>query len=42
MASYVRDISRDNNFDIICIQETIAQDFSDAMIRSVDPSKRYL
>jgi hypothetical protein len=42
MAFYVRDILRDNNFDIICIQETMAQDFSDAMIRSVDLSKRYL
>jgi hypothetical protein len=42
LASYVRDLLKENGFDLICIQETMVQDFSDAMIRSVDPSKCYL
>jgi hypothetical protein len=42
VASYIRDKMRDLNLDIICFQETILQDFSDACLRRIDPSRNYL
>jgi exonuclease III len=38
----VRDLFVENIFDFICVQETMAQDFSDAMLRKVDPNRNYL
>jgi hypothetical protein len=42
VASYIRDKMRDLNLDIICFQETILQDFSNACLRKIDHSKKYL
>jgi hypothetical protein len=42
VAPYIRDTMRDLNLDIICFQETILHDFSDAFLRKIDPSKDYL
>jgi hypothetical protein len=42
MASYIRDKMRDLNLDIICFQETLLKDFSDACLRKIDPSRDYL
>jgi exonuclease III len=41
LASYVRDLFVENSFDFIYVQETMA-DFSDAMLRKVDPNRNYL
>jgi exonuclease III len=32
----------DNSFDFICVQESVAQDFSESMLRRVDPNRSYL
>jgi hypothetical protein len=41
LASYVREMLRVNNFDFVCVQETVVQDLTNAMIRKVDPNKNF-
>jgi hypothetical protein len=33
---------RDQDFDFLCIQETMMQDFSESCLRQIDPGKNYL
>jgi exonuclease III len=42
LASYLREMMGVNNFDFICIQETMVQDFTAPMIRRVDPNNGFL
>jgi hypothetical protein len=42
LASYVRDLIRMHDFDFMCFQETIVHDFSNSVIKSLDPSRRFL
>jgi exonuclease III len=42
LAPYVKDLMIEHKFDFICFQETIVQDFSQAMLRKIDPNKLYL
>jgi hypothetical protein len=42
LVSYVRDLFMENSFDFICVQESVAQDFSESMLRRVDPNRSYL
>jgi hypothetical protein len=42
LAPYVRDLIRVHDFDFMCFQETIVQDLSDTVIRSLDPNRRFL
>jgi hypothetical protein len=37
----VREMLRVNNFDFVCVQETVVQDLTNAMIRKVDPNKNF-
>jgi hypothetical protein len=42
LAPYVRDLIRMHDFDFMCFQETIVQDLSDSITRSLDPSRSFL
>jgi exonuclease III len=42
LATYVRDLMGEYRFDFVCFQETIVQDFSEAMLRRIDPYMIYL
>jgi exonuclease III len=42
LASFARDMLREMNFDLVCFQETMMQDLSNANLRSIDPNKIYL
>jgi exonuclease III len=42
MAPYVRDFMKDQDFDFLCFQETIMQDFPKSWLRQIDPGKNYL
>jgi exonuclease III len=42
LATYVRDLMGEYRFDFVCFQEIIVQDFSEAMLRKIDPNKSYL
>jgi exonuclease III len=42
LSSFLRDLIMERDFDFICFQETILQDFPDSCLRSIDPNKCYL
>jgi hypothetical protein len=42
LATYIRDLIRNNNLDFVCFQETMVKDLSKACLRGVDPGKDYL
>jgi exonuclease III len=42
VAPYIRDMVRECNFDFVCFQETIAQEFSDECFRKNDLNKKFL
>jgi exonuclease III len=42
LSSFLRDLIMERDFDFICFQETILQDFPDSYLRSIDPNKCYL
>jgi hypothetical protein len=39
VASYIRDMVKECNFDFVCFQETIVHEFSDECFRKIDPHK---
>jgi hypothetical protein len=42
LAPYVKDLMFEHKFDFVCFQETLVLDFSEAMLRKIDPGKLYL
>jgi hypothetical protein len=42
MTPYVTDLMKDWDFDFLCFQETIMQDFPESCLRQIDPGKNYL
>jgi exonuclease III len=42
LSSYVRELIKEHKFDLLCIQETMVEDFLDSCFRQVDPGREYL
>jgi hypothetical protein len=42
MSPFIKDLIKMQNFDFLCFQETMVQDFVDNCLRKIDPNRCYL